>query len=194
VEPLASCDAGRPTRGCSCDPLDGGSRILDTEFFLTIAELAVALAGFGSLASLIGRRSGAESAAVDAGRLRGMLERSLSIMILSVFPISLTHFELPSGIVWGVSGLLFAVTARLLFWLPLRRLRQLPEYRPSFAYRATGYVGLAITLGLLASGLVGALPLIPAYGVALVVELTVAAGMFLRVASSLMGSHFPPAA
>ena len=123
-----------------------------------------------------------------------MLERSLSLMILSIFPISLTYFELPSGNVWGVSAMLFAVSAPLLFWLPLRRLRKLPEYRPSFAYRLTGYTGLAVTLGLLASGLVGALPLIPAYGVALVVELAVAAGMFLRVASSLMGSHSPSAA
>lgn len=123
-----------------------------------------------------------------------MLERSLSVMILSILPISLAQFELPSGIVWGVSGVLFAATAPLLFWLPIRRLRQLPEYRPSFAYRASGYVSEAVTLGLLASGLLGALPLIPAYGVALVVELAVAAGMFLRVASSLMSRHSPPAA
>jgi len=87
---------------------------------------------------------------------------------------------------------LFAASAPLLFWLPLRRLRQLPEYRPTLGYRATGYVSLAVTLGLLVSGLVGALPLIPAYGVALVVELAVAAGMFLRVASSIMGVHSSP--
>jgi hypothetical protein len=159
------------------------------EFFLTVAELSVALAGFGSLASLIGRQPGAESAAVDAGRLRGMLERSLSVMILSIFPISLTFFDLPSHIVWGVSGVIFAVSSPLLYWLPVRRLRQLPEYQPSFAYRLIGPVGLAITLGLL-----GALPMVPAYGVALVVELAIAAGMFLWVASSIMGGHPPPAA
>jgi hypothetical protein len=166
--------------------------LVDTEFFLTVAELSVALAGFGSLASLIGRQPGSESAAVDAGRLRGMLERSLSVMILAIFPVSLASFDVPSHIVWRVSGVLFAVSAPLLFWLPVRRLRKLPEYRPSLAYRSIGRVGLAITLGLLASGLVGALPMAPAYGVALVVELAIAAGMFLRVASSLMGSHSSP--
>lgn len=123
-----------------------------------------------------------------------MLERSLSVMILSIFPIALTHFELRAGIVWGACGVLFAFSAPFLHWLPIRRLRRLPEYRPSVAYQMGGHVALAMTLGLLASGLMGALPLIPAYGVALVVELTVAAGMFLRVASSLMGSHSPPAA
>jgi hypothetical protein len=166
--------------------------VLDADFFLTIAELAVALAGFGSLASLIGRQSGPESAAVDAGRLRGMLERSLTLMILSILPISLTRFELSSDIVWGVCGALFAVAAPLLFWLPIRRLRPLPEYQPGLAYKAGGYTALAVTLALLISGLVGLLPLIPAYGVALVVELSVAAGMFLRVASSIMSSRTPP--
>ena len=123
-----------------------------------------------------------------------MLERSLSLMILAVLPVALTHFELPSGIVWGVSGVLFAVSAPILFFVPIRRLRHLPEYRRGFAYKASGYAGLALTLGLLASGLVGFIPLIPAYGLALVVELSMAAGMFIRVASSLMGSHSPPAA
>ena len=168
--------------------------MLGTEFFLTVAELSVALAGFGSLASLIGRQPGAESAAVDAGRLRGMLERSLSVMLLSIFPVSLTSFELPSDIVWRVSGAIFFVAAPLLFWLPVRRLRRLPEYQPSFAYRSIGRIGLAVTLGLLVSGFIGALPMMPAYGIALVIELAIAAGMFLRVASSLMGSHSPPAA
>ena len=163
--------------------------MLGTEFFLTIAELSVALAGFGSLASLIGRQPGAESAAVDAGRLRGMLERSLSVMILAIFPVSLTAFGLPSDVVWGVSGALLFVSAPLLYWLPVRRLRRLPEYQPSFAYRSIGQVGLAISLGLLVSGFLGMLPMMPVYGVALVIELALAAGMFLRVASSLMGSH-----
>ncbi len=123
-----------------------------------------------------------------------MLERSLSLMILAILPVSLARFEIPPGAVWGASGLLFAVSAPVLFWLPLQRLRRLPEYQPGLAYRLMGVVGLALTLGLLASGLLGALPLIPAYGLALVVELAMAAGMFLRVASSLMSSHLPPAA
>ena len=64
----------------------------DADYFLTIAELAVALAGFGGLAALIGKRPGAESARVDAGRLRAMLEHSLATMILAVFPVALARF------------------------------------------------------------------------------------------------------
>ena len=65
---------------------------------------------------------------------------------------------------------------------------------PRLAYRISGHFGMALTVGLVASGISGALPLMPADGVALVVELTMASGMCLRVASSLMGSHATPAA
>ena len=43
------------------------------------------------------------------------------------------------------------------------------------------------------AGLVGLIPRQPAFGLALVIELSVAATMFLRVASSLMAIHEPPA-
>lgn len=167
----------------------GGRPFLDTDYFLTVAELAVALAGFGSLASLIGRSSGAESAAVDAGRLRGMLERSLSVMVLAVFPVALSQFDLAPGIVWGACATIFVIAAPFLHFLPIRRMQRLPEYRPGFAYQASGHAGMVLTIGLLVLGLLGVLPVVPAYGFALVIELSMAAGMFVRVASSLMATH-----
>ena len=168
--------------------------VLDADYFLTIAELAVALAGFGSLAALIGRRTGAESAAVDAGRLRAMLERSLAAMILAVLPVSLARFALPQPIVWGTSSVLFMIAASYLQFAPVYRMRRLPEYQPGLAYRLSGRIALLLTLGLLSMGLLDFIPLQPAYGLALVIELAVAAVMFLRVASSLMASHGSPAA
>ncbi len=120
-----------------------------------------------------------------------MLERSLSVMIFAILPVALSRFELSTGVVWSACALLFVGAAPFLHWMPILRLRRLPEYRPSVAYQAAGHILLALSVGLLLSGLVGLLPLVPAYGVALVVELAVAAGMFLRVASSLMGSHAP---
>ena len=166
---------------------------MDDDYFLTIAELAVALAGFGSLAALIGRRSGGESAAVDAGRLRAMLERSLTAMILAVLPVSLGRFELAQHWVWGTPAVLYAVAAPYLHIAPIRRMRRDPNYRPGIAYMLSGWVALIFTLGLLFAGLAGLIPLRPALGLALVIELSVAASMFLRVASSLMAGHQPPA-
>ena len=170
-----------------------GAGLLDDDF-RTIAELAVALAGFGSLAALIGRGRGSESAAVDAGRLRAMLERSLTAMILAVLPVSLGRFELPQHLVWGAPAVIFALAAPYLHIAPIRRMRRDPSYQPGLAYRLSGWLGLFLILGLLLTGLVGLLPLQPAFGLALVVELSIAATMFLRVASCLMSLHQTPAA
>jgi hypothetical protein len=123
-----------------------------------------------------------------------MLERSLTTMILAVLPISLARFELPQHLVWGAPAALFAVTAPYLHIAPVRRMRRDPSYQPGLAYRLSAWVALALTLGLLFAGLLGLIPLQPAFGLALVIELSVAATMFLRVASSLMAIHEPPAA
>lgn len=167
---------------------------MDSDYLLTIAELAVALAGFGSLAALIGRRTGTESAAVDAGRLQAMIEHSLATMILAVLPVSLARFEFPQIVVWGVPSFLFAIAATYLQLSPVRRLRRIPEYQPGLAYRLSGPLALALIVALLFAGLLEIIPLQPAYGLALLVELAIAATMFLRVASSLMAGHEPPAA
>lgn len=94
-----------------------------------------------------------------------MLERSLTAMILAVLPVSLGRFELPPHLVWGAPAVLFAVAAPYLHIAPIRRMRRDPSYQPGLAYR-----------------------------LALVIEPSVAATMFLRVASSLMAIHEPPAA
>ncbi len=122
-----------------------------------------------------------------------MLERSLTAMVLAVLPVSLGRFELSPALVWGVPAALFALAAPYLHIAPIRRLRRDPTYQPGVAYRLSAWVALTLTLGLLCAGLVGFIPLPPAYGLALVIELSVAATMFLRVASSLMSVHTPPA-
>ena len=123
-----------------------------------------------------------------------MLERSLTVMILAVLPVSLGQFEVPQHLVWGAPSVLLAVAAPYLHVAPIRRMRRDPSYQPGLAYRLSAWVALALTLGLLFAGLVGLIPLQPAFGLALVIELSVAATMFLRVASSLMAIHKPPAA
>ena len=123
-----------------------------------------------------------------------MLERSLTAMVLAILPVSLGRFELPQHLVWGAPAVLFAAVAPYLHLAPIRRMRRDPSYQPGLAYRLSGRGALVLTLGLLLAGLVGLIPIQPAFGLALVIELSVAASMFLRVASSLMAIHKPPAA
>ena len=55
---------------------------MNPEYLPLVAEIGAALAGFGSLAGVIGRRGSLDSPEVDAGRLRGMLERALAVVLL----------------------------------------------------------------------------------------------------------------
>jgi hypothetical protein len=60
-----------------------------TEYYAVIAQVAATFAGFGSLASGIGKRRGGDDARMDAYRLRSMLSASLSATLLSLLPITL---------------------------------------------------------------------------------------------------------
>ena len=121
-----------------------------------------------------------------------MLEDSLATMILAVLPIALARFAIPDGVVWGICGVLFILVVPYLWWSHLRRVRSLPTYRPAgIAIQTAGHLNRLATIGLLGAGLSGVIALVPAYGLALVFELAIAASMFLRVTSSLIASHEP---
>lgn len=55
----------------------------------TVAQIAAAFAGFGSLASGLGRRRGGDDARLDAYRLGFMLFSSLSATVLGLLPATL---------------------------------------------------------------------------------------------------------
>ncbi|HLO20424.1 MAG TPA: hypothetical protein VK192_08015 [Sphingomicrobium sp.] len=61
-----------------------------SELFIVIAQMSVAFAGFGSLASRLGRQDGGDDARVDATRLNLMLFTSLSATMLGVLPSTLS--------------------------------------------------------------------------------------------------------
>jgi hypothetical protein len=55
----------------------GRYEVEGSDALFTVAELAIAFAGFASLAAVIGRRHGGDRPEIDALRLRNMLEASL---------------------------------------------------------------------------------------------------------------------
>jgi hypothetical protein len=59
------------------------------ELYPVIAQIAGAFAGFGSLASGLGKRRGGDDARMDAYRLEHMLEASLSATLLGLLPATL---------------------------------------------------------------------------------------------------------
>ena len=61
-----------------------------SELFIVIAQMSVAFAGFGSLASRLGQQRGGDDAKVDATRLNLMLFSSLSATMLGLLPATLS--------------------------------------------------------------------------------------------------------
>ena len=78
------------------------------ETFHVLAEVAVAFAGFASIAVLFRRRGDGEWSRRDAVRYRGMLVNSLSACAFALLPSILGAFGTPSTALWlSCSSLLF---------------------------------------------------------------------------------------
>jgi hypothetical protein len=82
----------------------------ETDILLTIAEIGVALAGFASLAAILGRRYKHTDPLVNAIRLRGLLDAGLSTMLLALIGVLMLQIGGSSRWVWqgsGIAGLVF---------------------------------------------------------------------------------------
>jgi hypothetical protein len=75
-----------------CSPYDGWTARMspeDRETLFTIAEVAVAFAGFASIVSVLASHAGRDNPGLDATRLRMMLYTSLSATCLCFVPVLL---------------------------------------------------------------------------------------------------------
>jgi hypothetical protein len=70
----------------------------------TIAEIAIAIAGFSGVAAVLGRRSQGEWSSIDVFRLRVLLLSSFSIVVLCFLPIVLNLASLTPSLVWPLSS------------------------------------------------------------------------------------------
>lgn len=89
----------------------------ESEVLLTIAEVAVAFAGFASLVGILGQGTSADDPRVIGVRMRGMLLSSLMVVGFSIFPILLARYGLSVDVIWTASSLvLLAATAFYYVW------------------------------------------------------------------------------
>lgn len=100
---------------------------LDPDSLTIFAEIAIALAGFASLVSVIGARAGGDPPMLDANRLRNLVDTSLFVVGFSLVPLVAVALGWRPEAVWPVACGAYAVC--LLFWGPValarqRRLRQ----------------------------------------------------------------------
>jgi len=133
-----------------------------TDFLLTVAEVAVALAGFaGLVVAISGRRDGpADEARLNLQLLKNVLGASFMAAGFALLPVALLSMEVDAGVAWRVSAGLLALA------LPLYMLRTVPsalaEYRSlsrpvPLSYRVNFAMALAV-IGALGLSVVDVIP------------------------------------
>ena len=101
------------------------------DLYVVVAPIAVAFAGFGSLASAVGQRRGGDDARVDAFRVATMLFSSVSATLLGLLPATLEGLLIADRVAVRLSALV--ALAALVLYVPLgigraRRIRDVPGF------------------------------------------------------------------
>ena len=157
-----------------------------SQILLTLAEVAVALAGFAGIASVFARRLDSAPQVVVAVRLRGMVDAGLVSCFAAVLPLIIASYPIPASASWRLSSFVFAGVWSFVFFNAQARLRRLSRSGVSWsgpAWRRTTWVFyFAIVTPLLASssGVVSALEA-PFYLSAVFAAMVLAGILFIRV-------------
>lgn len=160
-----------------------------TEILLTIAEIGVALAGFASLATVLGRRYRHTDPLVNAIRLRGLLDAGLSTMLLALIAVLAMQVGGESEWVWravALVGLVFVGTIGTAAFQREKLRRHLPGFRRvvsaiMFMLVAAAFLGFAV----IGAGFAGNYGFHLYFG-ALCLLLAICCTMFVLVIASLV--------
>lgn len=164
----------------------------ETDILLTVAEIGVALAGFASLAAILGRRYKHTDPLVNAIRLRGLLDAGLSTMLLALIGVLMLQIGGPNNWVWqaaAVGGVAFVSTIGTAAFRREKLRRHLPGFRKRtsvvmFVLVATALLGFVF----ISAGLAGDYGFHVYFGI-LFLLLVICCTMFVLVIASLMTSH-----
>jgi hypothetical protein len=121
---------------------------MDTDTLLTLSEVAVAFAGFASVASAINRRYSTTDPRVNALRLHNMVDFSLTVVFVSLVPVFLRHIVENESWLWIIASgcsLAYAIPLAIRMTRRNRELESTPDYDNAGARRLQFMAGLAST-------------------------------------------------
>ena len=164
----------------------------ESDILLTVAEIGVALAGFASLAAILGRRYKHTDPLVNAIRLRGLLDAGLSTMLLALFGVLMLQIGGESRWVWqaaAAAGLVFVSTIGTAAFRREKLRRHLPGFKKHasavmFTLVALAFLGFAF----ISAGFAGDHGFQIYFGI-LCLLLIICCTMFVLVIASLMASE-----
>ena len=166
----------------------------DADVLLTIAEVAVAFAGFAGLVSILGRRSSRDPSVVQAARLRALIVSGLLVVAFAFVPFVPYRVGLSDLVVWRISSGLFALATAGVAWVAwdnARRVRAVgPSPRGFFSRGLVIASDLAVAGALLVANAFGAFPdhAAAVYIASLLLLLFLAGFMFANLLLSFLAS------
>jgi hypothetical protein len=92
----------------------GAPLAIDAGSLTIFGQIAIALAGFASLVSVIGAREGGDPPMLDANRLRNLVDTSLLVVVFSLLPTVFVTLVGDVPGVWRAASALYALC--LLIW------------------------------------------------------------------------------
>lgn len=101
------------------------------DILLTLAEIAIAIAGFASLASVISQTNTTTDPEVNAIRLRGLVNGALAAMFLALIGALLLKLQALGDWSWRATSLIGLISSTLIGWGVWKRdrpRRNLPGY------------------------------------------------------------------
>ena len=164
--------------------------MLYSDVLLTIAEVAVAIAGFSSLVTVLGQRD--RRAAVDIARLRSMLIYSALAVLFALFPFAVNALGGNASVGWRISSAVFGVSLIAYARWVLRIIAELKSSgAPVFATRHLVRVIIWLTILVLFLNIFVSTPDLNAglYLLGLLAVVSVAGFMFVQVILSVVKSE-----
>ncbi len=156
----------------------------------TVAEIAIAIAGFSGVAAVLGRRSAGEWAPVDVFRLRLLLRASFAIVILCFLPIVLSSASVAPKMTWALSSGAWLVWFGTSIAFGLRKARRIAKFTgESIERRYAALIG-SLAVGAFTLHALNVVVIQEAwpYLAGLVAGLTVPFSLFLRLLHGVLRS------
>ena len=132
----------------------------DADLLLTIAEIAVAFAGFSGLITILGQRAARVQPQLVEHTLRGMILTSLLVVAFSLFPFLPFRLGASADVTWRLSAGAYAAAGAAYLYSTSTRRRALARSGVAGAFSGSVLVGAVLAmlavlgLLLLAAGLV----------------------------------------
>jgi len=162
------------------------------ELLPTLAEIAVAFAGFASLVSILGGRSSGERLVANLVRLRGMLQSAILVLAFSLAPFVPAKFGISEEVCWRAVGAVFALA--MLAPIPFQYPRILSSPVNSRVAASIGLMQLVAGLTLAISvAILSPTAVVGAYHFSLFVGLAMSSILFMRVVTSAFSGETPAA-